>query len=78
MASKKTSIFIPKGAAGDDTNMFVSVNGKGYLLPRGKYSDVPPEVAAEIERSERAQARYDEFAAAQQKRSKAPINQPTA
>ena len=76
MATKKVKIFIPKGQAGGEANMFVSVNGRGYLLPRGQYSEVPQEVAAEIERSYRAQARYDELAAAQQKKSAASINQP--
>lgn len=76
MATKKVKIFIPRGEAGGDANHYVSVNGKAYLLPRGQYSEVPPEVAAEIERSYRAQKRYDELAAAQQKKSETPINQP--
>jgi len=36
------------------------VNGVNYLLPRGKKSLVPACVAAEIERSQRAQAKLDE------------------
>ena len=57
---KRVKIFIPKGYANDDPNLFVSVNGVNYLLPRGKESLVPSEIAAEIERSRRAQAEMDE------------------
>ena len=35
------------------------VNGKNYLLPRGKTSKVPPAVAYEFKRSQRAQERLD-------------------
>lgn len=55
----RVEVFIPRGNAGDDPNLFVSINGINYLLPRGKTSQVPPEVAAEIELSRQAQARLD-------------------
>lgn len=58
--SKLVEVFIPRGTANDEPNLFVGVNGKGYLLPRGKKSMVPPEVKAEIDRSIKAQeAQYD-------------------
>ena len=50
----RKDIFIPRGPKNDDPNLFVSVNGKNYLLPRGKKSRVPKAVADEIERSGRA------------------------
>lgn len=53
-------IFIPKGYGNDDPNYFISVNGKNYLLPRGKKSKVPPEIAYEFERAQRAQQKQDE------------------
>ena len=56
----REEIFIPKGQANDDPNYFVSINGVNYLLPRGKTSKVPPEVAYEIRRSMRAQEKMDE------------------
>lgn len=64
--AKEVEVFIPRGSnANDDPNMFVSVNGVNYLLPRGKKSMVPVEVAEEIERSKKAQealdARIDEM-----------------
>ena len=53
-------IFIEKGYANDEPNLLVSVNGKNYLLPRGKSSKVPKAIAREIERSRKAQAALDE------------------
>lgn len=56
---ERVEIFIPKGNANDEPNLFVSVNGVNYLLPKGKKSSVPPEVAYEINRSIEAQERLD-------------------
>lgn len=59
-AEERVEVFIPRGSANDDPNLFVSVNGVNYLLPRGKKSLVPPHIAEEIERSKKAQDRVDE------------------
>lgn len=56
---ERVEIFIPKGNANDEPNLFVGVNGKNYLLPKGKKSLVPPEVAYEVNRSIEAQERLD-------------------
>lgn len=56
----RVELFIPKGSANDDPNVFIGFNGKNYLLPRGKTSLVPKCVAEEYHRSQRAQDRYDE------------------
>ena len=56
----RVEIFVPKGYANDDPNMFISINGVNYLLPRGKKSTVPDFVAAEFYRSQRAQEKLDE------------------
>ncbi len=68
MANTKTSnrgearveVAIPRGADREDPNLFVGLNGVGYLLPRGRRSSVPAAVAAEIARSERARDALDE------------------
>ena len=63
MANAKTDrvdIFIPKGYANDDPNLFVGVNGVNYILPKGKTSSVPAHVAEEIQRSLKAQEKQDE------------------
>ena len=56
----RVEVFVPKGYANDEPNLFVSINGVNYLLPKGKKSLVPAHVAAEIERSKRANERQDE------------------
>ena len=64
MAKSKEGDRIPvtlaRAQGHEDPNYFVSINGKSYLIPKGKTTDVPPEVAAEIERSNAAvDAMYD-------------------
>ena len=56
----RVELFIPKGYANDDPNLFISVNGVNYLLPRGKKSMVPDFVSAEYHRSVEAQNKLDE------------------
>lgn len=63
----RVEVYIPRGYDNDDPNLFVSVNGVNYLLPKGKKSRVPPDVAYEIERARGAQeimdSHIDEMAA---------------
>ncbi len=56
---ERVAVYIPRGASNEDPNYFVKVNGVGYVLPRGQESMVPPKIAAEIERSRKAQERLD-------------------
>jgi len=56
---KRVKIFVPRGASNEDPNLFISVNGVNYLLPRGKESAVPEAVAAEYRRSLKAFERVD-------------------
>ena len=56
----RVEVFVPKGYANDEPNLFISVNGVNYLLPKGKKSMVPDFVAAEFERSKRAAEKQDE------------------
>ena len=59
-AKDRVDIFIPKGYANDEPNLFVGINGVNYILPKGKTSSVPAHVAEEIKRSLKAQERQDE------------------
>ena len=59
-SDERVELFVPKGAANDEPNLLISVNGVNYVLPRGKTSNVPPEVAYEYKRSLRAQNKLDE------------------
>lgn len=56
---KRVKIFVPRGASNEDPNLFISINGVNYLLPRGKESAVPEAVAAEYRRALKAQERGD-------------------
>ena len=63
----RVEVSIPRGSEREDPNVFVGVNGVNYLLPRGRRSSVPPEVAAELARSERARDALDETRSALQR-----------
>lgn len=73
MKDDRVEVFIPRGAANDEPNLFVSVNGVGYLLPKGKKSLVPPHIKAEIDRSLAAQEKLDERVDALLKEANAPL-----
>ena len=56
---EKVEVFVPKGYVNEEPNLFVSVGGVNYLLPRGRTSLVPPAVAYELERARKAQEDLD-------------------
>ena len=56
---EKVEVFVPKGYVNEEPNLFVSVGGVNYLLPRGRTSLVPAAVAYELERSQKAQEALD-------------------
>ena len=60
---KKVDLFIPRGSSVDEPNVIISVNGKNYVLPKGKTSKVPVFVKYEYERSIRAKEAMDVRAA---------------
>lgn len=70
---ERVALYIPKGAVNDEPNLFISVNGVGYLLPKGKTSMVPPYVKAEYDRSVAAQNKMDEHVDELLEAAKAPL-----
>ena len=56
---ERIAVTLPRGGEREDPNLFVGLNGLNYLLPKGKCSLVPPAVAAEIARAERAREALD-------------------
>ena len=56
---ERVEVFIPRGYANEEPNLFVGVNGVNYLLPRGKKSLVPQAVPRELERARKAQEALD-------------------
>ena len=53
------SIYVPRISGNTDPNLIIVMNGKNYVMPRGKTSVVPKAVADEYERSQRAQHKVD-------------------
>lgn len=56
-------LFIPRGSSVDEPNVIISVNGKNYVLPKGKTSKVPAFVKYEYDRAHRAKEAMDVRAA---------------
>lgn len=56
----RVKVRIPRGAEKGDPNVFVGINGKNYILPRGKTSEVPRFVKQELDRSEQAAIDLDD------------------
>ena len=56
---KLVELFIPRGPSVDEPNVVISVNGKNYVLPKGKTSEVPEFVKYEYDRSMRAKEAMD-------------------
>ena len=81
MANEKTinkeervDVFVPKGMANDDPNIYVSINGENFLLPKGQVSKVPPYIKKSIERSYGAQAFQERRSSALIEKTKYPTN----
>ena len=60
---KMVELFVPRGSSVDEPNVIVSVNGKNWVLPKGKTSKVPAFVKYEYERANRAKEAMDVRAA---------------
>lgn len=60
---KLVDLTIPRGSSVDEPNVIISVNGKNYVLPKGKTSKVPAFVKYEYDRANRAKEAMDVRAA---------------
>ena len=58
-ADERVEIFVPRGYANDEPNLIIGLNGKNYVLPKGKTSKVPKAVAEEFHRAQKAQEALD-------------------
>ena len=63
------TVFIPK-IPGEETTVFVGINGKSWTIPRGKSCEVPKPVADMLRERQRRQDAADEFSAAEQAKAK--------
>jgi hypothetical protein len=66
-------LYIPKGYANDEPNYFISINGKNFILPKGKTSKVPQYVKDEYDRAIRAQEALDAKSEALLEKANQPI-----
>ena len=55
---KTVTITAPRGNNKNDDSMMIGINGKNYILPRDEPVEVPPEVAEEFERAQRAERAF--------------------
>lgn len=70
---KYVDLFVEKGFANEDPNYFISINGKNFILPRGKTSKVPAYVKDEYDRARRAEEKQDENSDKLLEKAKKPI-----
>ena len=52
---ERVDVFVPRGGAHEDPNLYVCINGKEFLLPRGQTSNVPAYVKDAVDRLFRTQ-----------------------
>ena len=71
---ERVEVFVPKGAANDDPNLYVSINGENFLIPKGQVSMVPPYIKDAIERSYGAQAFQENRSKSLIEKTKKPTN----
>ena len=67
-------LFVERGYTNDEPNLFISINGKNYLLPKGKTSKVPKVVKDEYDRAMKAQAAFYEKSEELLEKAKQPID----
>lgn len=52
---EKTTVHVQRGQVSDEEHIIVGINGKTFLLPKGKDVTVPYEVKLEMHRAQRAE-----------------------
>lgn len=65
---EKVSVFVPK-ISGEDQTFFVGINGKNWLIPRGRYVEVPKHVAEIVNQHNRMTQMADDHRIARQKQN---------
>lgn len=46
---ERVDVFVPRGGAHEDANLYVCINGREFLIPRGQSSNVPVYVKEAID-----------------------------
>ena len=71
---ERVDLFVPKGYANDDPNLYISINGENFLLPRNQVSKVPPYIKKAYERSCGAQEYQEKRSDELIEKTKRPTN----
>ena len=72
---ERVDVFVPKGGINEDPNLYVCVNGKEFLLPRGQISRVPVYVKEAVECFYRTETYKEKHSQELIKKGEKPLNQ---
>lgn len=73
-AEERVDVFVPRGGVHEDPNLYVCINGKEFLLPRGQTSNVPVYVKDAVECLYRAQTYQEKHSQALIDKTHTPTN----
>lgn len=59
-AAEMESIMIPRRGSNEDINLYVSINGRSWLIPRGKRVELPKYVCDHIRAAWAAEEKADQ------------------
>ena len=59
---QKETVFIPKMSRGEQPTQYVSVNGRGYFVPKGENVEVPMPIAEAIKNAQAQQKQTEKEA----------------
>ena len=72
---QRVDVFVPRGGANEDPNLYVCINGREFLLPRGQSSNVPVYVKDAVDCLFRTQNYQEQHSNELIEKTKRPTNQ---
>lgn len=73
-AEERVDVYVPRGGAHEDPNLYVCINGKEFLLPRGQTSNVPSYVKEAVDCLFSTQEYQEKHSQALIEKTKTPTN----
>lgn len=73
-AEERVDVFVPRGGANEDPNLYVCINGREFLLPRGQSSNVPVYVKDAVDCLFRTQSYQEQHSNDLIEKTKRPTN----
>ena len=68
--TERVELFVPRPEGRGEESLYIGINGKNYIIPRGKKCYVPPAVKAEYERRLAAEERLHKTVTEELEKSK--------